>query len=624
MRLFLTLFFAFILSVSLFAGYITPDREITAYKAPLAPTIDGVEDSLWQHAVAYAVTRPDSATEYWELESGDDYAGWFKVMWDADNVYFFCWVMDDVLIEDETGDNDKIEFFFDADASGGITQEDYELDFAADYGAAASWWFEQHAGQTQVYDEDCSQWVFEIDKPENITGTQGPGLAWPGMAGSRFPTEGIVYELLLSPDDAGYTLEVAFPWQSLQALTPMKEGDRFGLNFQFNDFDVEGERAFYDWIEDFPNVNWCDPSVFGSVVLSETTPADGFSMHAGMAGTKPNIDGQMDDVWSYAMPRAVTIPDGSTEFSGLEGQFDYVGTFRSMWDADNIYFFFDVIDDVLHFDETGDNDKVELIFDADASGGMTADEYNEDFGADYGPPASWWLEQHPGHTQTYDENCSQWVFEIDKAENITGTQGPGLAWPGMAGSRFPTEGIEYQVVFYDDEYGYTMEILIPWASLNAVVPMGAGDEVGLNIQINDFDVPEERGFYDWRNLWFNSSWCDPTNFGLLELSAMEITGIPTAIDLFSNSIPESFELRQNYPNPFNPATTIEYSLAKQSHVTLDVYNLLGEHVASLVNQMKAPGLHTVTFDAAHLTSGVYIYKLMVEDKAFTKKMVLTK
>ena len=59
-------------------------------------------------------------------------------------------------------------------------------------------------------------------------------------------------------------------------------------------------------------------------------------------------------------------------------------------DNDKIEFFFDVMDDVLHFDETGDNDKVELFFDADASGGMTGDEYNEEFGADYGPPASWW------------------------------------------------------------------------------------------------------------------------------------------------------------------------------------------------------------------------------------------
>jgi hypothetical protein len=610
------------LSPSLFAGVATPDREITVFKTSVAPAIDGMEDDLWQDVVAYAVTQPDESTEYWELESGEDYAAWFKMTWDDENVYLFCWIMDDELFSDETADNDKIEFFFDADASGGITQEEYELDFAAEYGAAASWWFENYDGQTHVFDENCSQWVFEIDMPDNITGTQGPGLAWPGMAGSRFPTEGIVYQLIEA--NGGYTFEAAFPWQSLQASMPMTEGDRFGFNLQINDFDIAGERAFYNWIKDVPNANWCDPSVFGTVVLSDMSPTDGVSVMVGMAGTTPVIDGVMDEIWNYAMPRAVTIPNLTYGFSQLESQYDYVGTFRSLWDKNNIYFFFDVVDDLLYVEEEGDaDDRIELFFDADASGGLTREEYEMDYAADYGAVESWWFSWRADQTQTYDENCSHWIFEIDEDDVIPGWQGPGLYWPGTDGSRLPTEGIQYEIVYYPDEHGYTMEITIPWESLNAASPMTAGDKIGFNIQMNDYDKAEERGFYFWRSIWDDSNWYDPSNFGLLELSAIQI-GLPTSVAVKSDPRPSTFDLAQNYPNPFNPSTTIDFNLPTNDHVDLAIYDLLGRKVATLINDRLNAGTHSIIFNGSNLSSGVYFYRLKSSDQILTRKLTLVK
>lgn len=89
--------------------------------------------------------------------------------------------------------------------------------------------------------------------------------------------------------------------------------------------------------------------------------------------------------------------------------------------------------------------------------------------------------------------------------------------------------------------------------------------------------------------------------------------------------PSKFALDQNYPNPFNPATTITYSLAAPSKVTLSVYNMLGEEVAVLVRgQLLDQGTHSVRFDASTLPSGAYVYRLQAGDMVISKKMTLTK
>ena len=88
--------------------------------------------------------------------------------------------------------------------------------------------------------------------------------------------------------------------------------------------------------------------------------------------------------------------------------------------------------------------------------------------------------------------------------------------------------------------------------------------------------------------------------------------------------PTEFALQQNYPNPFNPTSVIEYSLPSTSHVLLELYNLLGQKIATLVNDVKAPGFYQVQVDGAHLASGVYIYRLTAGQKTFVRKMALVK
>ena len=88
--------------------------------------------------------------------------------------------------------------------------------------------------------------------------------------------------------------------------------------------------------------------------------------------------------------------------------------------------------------------------------------------------------------------------------------------------------------------------------------------------------------------------------------------------------PVKYELSQNFPNPFNPTTSIQFSLPETGKVKLAVYNVLGEQVAVLVNKNMEAGFHNARFDASKLNSGIYIYKLEVNNFTQIRKMMLVK
>jgi hypothetical protein len=88
--------------------------------------------------------------------------------------------------------------------------------------------------------------------------------------------------------------------------------------------------------------------------------------------------------------------------------------------------------------------------------------------------------------------------------------------------------------------------------------------------------------------------------------------------------PNKFALFQNYPNPFNPSTTIVYSIPKNGLVKLNIYNVLGQKIRTLVNEVKAAGEYKTFFSNSNLASGVYFYSLEFENKYLTKKMLFVK
>ncbi|MTI89591.1 MAG: DUF2341 domain-containing protein [Balneolaceae bacterium] len=90
------------------------------------------------------------------------------------------------------------------------------------------------------------------------------------------------------------------------------------------------------------------------------------------------------------------------------------------------------------------------------------------------------------------------------------------------------------------------------------------------------------------------------------------------------NIPETLYLAQNYPNPFNPATTINFGLTEEADVLLEVYDILGRKISTIISKRMAAGNHQVRFTPKNLSSGVYIYKLATEDRLITKKMTFIK
>jgi len=89
-------------------------------------------------------------------------------------------------------------------------------------------------------------------------------------------------------------------------------------------------------------------------------------------------------------------------------------------------------------------------------------------------------------------------------------------------------------------------------------------------------------------------------------------------------LPDSYSLKQNFPNPFNPTTQITYELPQEADVTLQVFDLTGRQVATLVNETVNAGSHTVNFDASNLSSGVYVYRLQAGSVVMSRKLTLIK
>ena len=107
---------------------------------------------------------------------------------------------------------------------------------------------------------------------------------------------------------------------------------------------------------------------------------------------------------------------------------------------------------------------------------------------------------------------------------------------------------------------------------------------------------------------------------IFEIDLGGITAVSTSSDFTVNE----FILYQNYPNPFNPVTVIKYLLVSDTKVKLGIYNLVGEEVSLLINELQNAGIHEIDFNGSYLSSGNYYYKIETKNFAQTKKMILLK
>jgi len=127
--------------------------------------------------------------------------------------------------------------------------------------------------------------------------------------------------------------------------------------------------------------------------------------------------------------------------------------------------------------------------------------------------------------------------------------------------------------------------------------------------------------------WFPTEklqWLAKRDAEYAEIEAALNAGRPLSVEVISNQRPTSFNVEQNYPNPFNPTTKIRFSVPNSGNVVVKVYNVLGQEVATLMNEFSLAKTYEVDFDASNLPSGTYIYTVQVGNSTIAKKMLLMK
>jgi dienelactone hydrolase len=133
-----------------------------------------------------------------------------------------------------------------------------------------------------------------------------------------------------------------------------------------------------------------------------------------------------------------------------------------------------------------------------------------------------------------------------------------------------------------------------------------------------YSIQLQNGKYFWKVKAYTSS----STYTFSNVMSF-VVNIPTDVNSEKDT-PFEFYLEQNFPNPFNPSTRISFALPKTIIVELKIFNLLGQEVATLLNEEKAAGTYEVNFDASNLSSGIYLYKIQAGHFVETKKMILLK
>ena len=175
--------------------------------------------------------------------------------------------------------------------------------------------------------------------------------------------------------------------------------------------------------------------------------------------------------------------------------------------------------------------------------------------------------------------------------------------------RDATNGIEASQWYTMDWVGWK---LINWDMANDPVVAWVGNGILEDpMRIDSYQITFEPGNENTGELYFDD--LRVVNKTTVGVDDEEISGIPS-----------DYILEQNYPNPFNPTTQIRFGIPQSGFVKLDIYNLLGQKITTLINEEMSSGYHSVDFNAEDISSGVYVYTLSVNDFVTSKKMVLLK
>ena len=216
-------------------------------------------------------------------------------------------------------------------------------------------------------------------------------------------------------------------------------------------------------------------------------------------------------------------------------------------------------------------------------------------------------------------------FTVINTVHLAGGTEP-LQWPSLG---WPDGEINLMIPLFDDGTNGDKTPNDTIFTTTVTFPAYTTFLVSYKFGINYGDAANNQGGNDNENAiganhqfnLFSTAWfCETLDtFGIMGLKDF-VTDVENDVE----TLPTAYSLDQNFPNPFNPSTKINFSIPVEGFVSLDVYNSIGQKVATLVNETKTAGTYEVNFNAANLSSGIYFYKLTSGNFTETKKMILMK
>ncbi len=226
-----------------------------------------------------------------------------------------------------------------------------------------------------------------------------------------------------------------------------------------------------------------------------------------------------------------------------------------------------------------------------------------------------------------------------KAMYFTGNEGDGISFEtnanvpagGAGGASFEPEGTVTHTESNGADAGYSLEVVVHTDMFGYV----DGDTVKLSAVIWDMDYASadvyDPDVADYAPNWWGTQWVDP-NFEKYDMYRAVYLSDKTEVSVKNEQpvvVAADFRLEQNYPNPFNPTTTIQYRLPETANIKVEIYNVLGRKLRTLVSKKQSAGTHSVVWDGRDDTgklvgNGVYFYKLSSGKFNQTRKMILMK
>lgn len=210
-----------------------------------------------------------------------------------------------------------------------------------------------------------------------------------------------------------------------------------------------------------------------------------------------------------------------------------------------------------------------------------------------------------------------------------------MAWDGDAGTPGYNQEVGNSATIADSSQAGMYRLLtvlstIEFSGVNTGAkdfdfPTGTGvTTIPFQLAVNDNDGTARDAQYAWSSKSTSQWWNTPANWEVVALvGADAIYSVSNETEIVDQ--PNAYALQQNYPNPFNPSTTIQFSLAAAENVTLEVYNMLGQKVATLLQgERMAAGNHMQRFDASSLASGMYVYRISTPNFVQSRTMMLIK